>query len=94
MTVTSQCQEPFPYIAGVLKGTTSLFNYLAAHPGICPCRTKEPSYFMPRDFPVPSELRQGRHPLADYLELFPPPRRGSCGSKRVRCTTALPEQPD
>jgi hypothetical protein len=31
-------------------GTTSLFNYLAAHPEVAPCRTKEPNYFSSDDF--------------------------------------------
>jgi hypothetical protein len=26
-------------------GTTSLFNHLADHPEVAPCRTKEPNYF-------------------------------------------------
>lgn len=33
-------------IIGAMKsGTTSLFNYLADHPQICPSRTKEPDFF-------------------------------------------------
>jgi hypothetical protein len=31
-------------------GTTSLFNYLAPHPEVAPCRTKEPNYFSSDDF--------------------------------------------
>ena len=35
-------------IAGVPKaGTTSLFNYLAQHPDICPSDVKETRYFEP-----------------------------------------------
>lgn len=36
----------FCIILGAMKaGTTSLFNYLAQHPEISPCSTKEPFYF-------------------------------------------------
>lgn len=31
-------------------GTTSLFNYLAAHPAVAACRTKEPDHFSSDDF--------------------------------------------
>jgi hypothetical protein len=41
----------FGLIVGAMKcGTTSLFNYLAAHPEVAPCRTKEPDYFASADF--------------------------------------------
>lgn len=37
-------------IIGAMKsGTTSLFKYLASHPEIAPCRTKEPSFFAHED---------------------------------------------
>ncbi len=36
----------FCIILGAMKaGTTSLFNYLAQHPEIAPCKTKEPNFF-------------------------------------------------
>ncbi|MDX1674678.1 MAG: sulfotransferase [Longimicrobiales bacterium] len=36
----------FALIIGAMKsGTTSLFEYLAAHPGIAPCTVKEPNFF-------------------------------------------------
>ncbi len=36
----------FVLIIGAMKcGTTSLFNYLAEHPQIAPCKEKEPSFF-------------------------------------------------
>lgn len=36
----------FALIIGAMKcGTTSLFNYLAQHPEIAPCSTKEPAFF-------------------------------------------------
>ena len=38
--------DRFAIIIGAMKcGTTSLFNYLAQHPQIAPCREKEPSFF-------------------------------------------------
>lgn len=42
---------PLGIIIGAMKcGTTSLFNYLAAHPEIAPCSTKEPDFFCRDDF--------------------------------------------
>jgi hypothetical protein len=52
-------------IAGVPKaGTTSLFNYLAQHPDICPSDVKETRYFEP--------LRYGDElpPIEDYAAHF------------------------
>ncbi len=64
--------EPFLFIAGVSKaGTTSLFEYLAAHPCVLPCRIKEPFYFVPDDFYFDPPLRYGRDSLERYLSLFP-----------------------
>jgi hypothetical protein len=41
-----ECRLPNLVIAGVEKaGTTSLFNYLAQHPDICPSDVKETRYF-------------------------------------------------
>jgi hypothetical protein len=41
-----ECRLPNLVIAGVAKaGTTSLFNYLAQHPDICPSDVKETRYF-------------------------------------------------
>mgnify|MGYP001036342525 CR=1 FL=1 len=38
--------DNFTLIFGAMKcGTTSLFNYLAAHPQIAPCQAKEPNFF-------------------------------------------------
>jgi len=43
--------DRFGLIVGAMKcGTTSLFNYLAAHPQVAPCRTKEPNFFSADDF--------------------------------------------
>lgn len=66
------CGKPVPesrlpnlIIAGVAKaGTTSLFNYLAQHPEICPSEFKETRYFDP--------LRFGRQvePIETYASYF------------------------
>ncbi len=39
--------DNFLFIIGAMKsGTTSLFDILAQHPEICPCKVKEPDYFI------------------------------------------------
>jgi hypothetical protein len=51
MKTTASAPARFGLIVGAMKcGTTSLFNYLAAHPEVAPCRTKEPDYFSSDDF--------------------------------------------
>jgi hypothetical protein len=41
----------FGLIIGAMKcGTTSLFSYLATHPEVAPCRTKEPNFFSSEAF--------------------------------------------
>lgn len=41
----------FALIIGAMKsGTTSLFEYLAAHPQVAPCSVKEPNFFSDRSF--------------------------------------------
>ena len=41
--------DNFALIIGTMKGgTTSLFNYLAEHPQVSPCKEKEPSFFSER----------------------------------------------
>ncbi len=51
MKTTAPSPDRFGLIVGAMKcGTTSLFNYLAAHPEVAPCRTKEPNYFSSDDF--------------------------------------------
>lgn len=43
-------EDRYAIIIGAMKsGTTSLYSYLAPHPEICPCRTKEPEYFSRRE---------------------------------------------
>jgi hypothetical protein len=51
METTAPSPARFGLIVGAMKcGTTSLFNYLATHPEVAPCRTKEPNYFSSDDF--------------------------------------------
>jgi hypothetical protein len=51
METTAPSPGRFGLIVGAMKcGTTSLFNYLAAHPEVAACRTKEPNYFSSDDF--------------------------------------------
>jgi hypothetical protein len=73
--IETQLRLPNLLIVGVSKaGTTSLFNYLALHPEICPSRTKEPHYFSP--------IRVGEPPAGDleqYLANF-----GKCRDERYR----------
>lgn len=53
-------------IAGVPKAaTTSLFDYLAQHPAICPSRAKEPRYFS--ELAKPEGLLE---PLEEYRRFF------------------------
>lgn len=67
----------FLIIAGAQKaGTTSLFNYFKNHPQINPCAVKEPCYFLPTDYPVPSRVRQGRDSLESYLAMYDPTLSG------------------
>jgi hypothetical protein len=50
-------------IIGSMKcGTSSLYDYLAGHPAICPCVTKEPEFF--------SENQGHGYPAEAYHELF------------------------
>ena len=39
-------ERSYAIIIGAMRsGTTSLYEMLAEHPQICPCRTKEPHFF-------------------------------------------------
>lgn len=54
---------PFVMIVGAMKcGTTALFDYLRAHPAVCPCREKEPGFFA-----FPDKYARG---LDAYLRLW------------------------
>jgi Sulfotransferase domain len=61
----------FLIVAGTSKaGTTSLFNYLANHPQICPSRAKETRFFLDLDYPLSSELRYDRDGPSAYLSFY------------------------
>lgn len=68
MTVLSDLK--FLIIAGTSKGgTTSVFNYLARHPEICPS-DKETRFFLDLEYPLPSKKRYERDGIEAYLPLF------------------------
>jgi hypothetical protein len=62
---------PTFFLVGAMKaGTTSLYQYLNAHPKIFMSPTKEPNYFC-KDFTAQSADRRGRITLwSDYVRLF------------------------
>jgi len=63
--MTDRLRLPNLIIAGVAKaGTTSLFNYLAQHPDICPADVKETRYFDPLRF------GETTGPLESYADHF------------------------
>jgi hypothetical protein len=63
-------EERFLIIAGTSKaGTTSVFNYLARHPQICPAH-KETRFFLDVSYPLSSKKRYQKDGPAVYLSLF------------------------
>jgi hypothetical protein len=63
--------QPFLIIAGASKaGTTSVFNYLAGHPQICPSKAKETRFFLDADYPLASERRYEKDGSGAYLSFF------------------------
>jgi hypothetical protein len=71
MISDGNCSEwRFVIIAGTSKaGTTSLFNYFAGHPQICPAQ-KETRFFLDPDYPLSSEWRHGKDDLNRYFSQF------------------------
>lgn len=60
----------FLIIAGTSKaGTTSVFNYFARHPQICPAE-KETRFFLDVNYPLSSSKRFQKHGPDVYLSLF------------------------
>lgn len=56
--------DAYAIIIGAMKcGTSSLFNYLASNPAICPCITKEPEFFS-------QHQRHRRQGVVAYEELW------------------------
>ena len=67
-------------IGGVTKaGTTSLFNYLADHPEICPASFKETRFFLDLNYPLNSKYRCDSHGLEKYNEFYT-----QCPQARIR----------
>jgi hypothetical protein len=61
----------FFIIGGTSKaGTTSVFNYLAHHPQICPSLEKETRFFLDLSYPLESRYRCDRHGPKKYLTYF------------------------
>jgi hypothetical protein len=68
---TELSRQRFLIIAGTSKaGTTSVFNYLATHPQICPSSAKETRFFLDVDYPLPSKRRYEIDGLEAYLSFF------------------------
>lgn len=70
-------------IGGSTKcGTTSLFNYLSDHPGICAGTIKETRFFLSRQNPLESRYRLEKDGIESYGNLF-----GECsGNIRMEAT--------
>lgn len=67
----------FLIIAGTSKaGTTSVFNYLATHPQICPSNEKETRFFLDADYPLPSQKRYYKDGPFAYLSFYDYGREG------------------
>lgn len=63
-------EQKYLIIGGTTKAaTTSLFNYLAAHPDTCPASLKETRFFLDPEYPVPVK-RRFPGGLEDYDALF------------------------
>lgn len=59
-------------IGGMPKaGTTSVFNWLAAHPAFSPSKIKETRFFLDRAYPLPSGSRFDGKNLHEYSRFFP-----------------------
>lgn len=66
-------------VGGTTKAaTTSLYTYLADHPGICAATYKETRFFLSTDYPLPSKYRY-KGDVEAYNRLFP-----NADEKRVR----------
>jgi hypothetical protein len=64
-------KNSFLIIGGTSKGgTTSIFNYLARHPQICPSQGKETRFFLDERYPLPSRRRYEKDGSEAYLDFF------------------------
>jgi hypothetical protein len=86
LRVLSNCR--FLIIGGTSKaGTTSVFNYLAGHPQICPS-TKETRFFLDPDYPLVSTKRYQENGPETYLSFF------NCESLQPKDNWRLEATPD
>lgn len=62
------------FVAGAPRcGTTTLFDALARHPGVAPCRVKEPGFLYPEGFPLKGfRLVRFEQGMEHYQRLFGP----------------------
>jgi hypothetical protein len=69
-------EKRYLVIAGQAKaGTTSLFDWLSAHPDICPSRFKEARFFLDEGYPLVRPAQFDGTNLDAYLDLFDCPDR-------------------
>ncbi len=98
MPVEHQVIAPdrFGLIIGAMKcGTTSLFNYLAAHPEVAPSDPKEPNYFCGEHFDPDDQSRYyrlwdwqpGAHRIAieASVNYTKRPEKPNCAERIARC---------
>ncbi len=67
-------KRPYLIIGGTTKAaTTSLFNYLGAHPQVCMSSMKETRFFLDRDYPLESKYRleDGAEKYAEFFQQCP-----------------------
>lgn len=75
--MTQQLHDKFVILAGMPKcGSTSLFEYMIAHPKIAGAYKKEPNYFLPPELAfsrlaIGTKSNDAEVNLNDYLEAFP-----------------------
>src|SRR5512138_3408888 len=66
-----QTERKFVIIGGTNRaGTTSLFQYLGAHPDVRISEYKETRFFLDEDYRAPVNYRYGDEPLEKYYSLF------------------------
>lgn len=68
----SVADRPFLIVGGQPKaGTTSVFKWLADHPGTIPSKVNEARFFLDPGYPLPSGTRFDGSNLEDYARCFP-----------------------
>lgn len=75
----SVSEHQYLIIGGTTKAaTTSLFSYLADHPGTCAASYKETRFFLSTDYPLPSKYRF-KGDVEEYNHLF-----SDCQDNQIR----------